>query len=292
MHAFFTGSTSGLSPEALRWGVKKGLWVRVERDLYRTGGRPPTAFDRSYAMAAARDGIASGAFAGTLLGLDAMCLQAPDVTLAPTASNSRSRVRRRELPDDRIIVVDGIRCTDGLQTLIDLAASLSDAEWEQALESALRQKLVTVDDLWAALPELGRSRTPGTRRIRRVLSLRPEGAPPTESYLETLAVQIARKAGLPTLTRQYEVKNIWGQFVARTDLCEPDVGFFFELDGQQHRGQPVYDARRETAIVAAKGWLPGRFTYTECTRYPVSTGRRMREIEAQARARPRLWLVS
>lgn len=292
MHEFFTGTASGLSMSALKWGVRNGLWVRLERDEYRAGAEEPTVFERCVGMARARDGVASGEFAGTLLGLDAMWLRQPDVTVPPSSSAAKARVRRRELPEDRIIVVDGIRCTDGLLTLIDLAAQLSDDRWEQALESALRQKLVTIDDLWAALPELGRSRTPGTRRIRRVLQLRPAGAPPTESFLETLAVQIARAAGLPPLTRQYDVENIWGRFVARTDLCETDVGFFFELDGEHHLGQPVYDARRETAIVAATGWLPGRFTYTECTRYPVSTGRRMREIEDQARRRPKLRRVS
>ena len=165
--------------------------------------------------------------------------------------------------------------------MIDLAADLDDLRWEQALESALRRRLVTVDELESLLPELGRGRIPGTARIRRVLALRPPGAPPTESLLETLMVQLARTVpGLPEPVRQLEVG--W----ARVDLAWPDLGLFVELDGQQHKDQPLYDARRETAVVAATGWLCGRFTWTEVVRFPTSTSRRLAALADQARRRP------
>src|SRR2546430_4158695 len=83
-----------------------------------------------------------------------------------------------------------------------------------------------------------------------VLVLRPAAAPPTESLLETLMVQLARTVpGLGPPVRQLEVFDEHGQFVARVDLAWPELGLFIELDGQQHTGQPVYDARRETAVV-------------------------------------------
>jgi very-short-patch-repair endonuclease len=126
----------------------------------------------------------------------------------------------------------------------------------------------------------------GRPRIRRVLALRPAGAPATESLLETLMVQLARTVpGLGELVRQQEVFDADGVFVARVDLCRPDLGFFLELDGQHHRGQPVYDARRETAVVAATGWLPGRFTWHELTRVPRATARRLEAIAAQCARR-------
>jgi hypothetical protein len=101
------------------------------------------------------------------------------------------------LPPERVVTVGEIRCTDGLQTLVDLAATLDDERWEQALESALRKRLFAVD-----------------------------------------------------------------------------------------KGQPVYDARRETAVVAATGWLCGRFTWTEVARFPNSTVRRLAALAAQAERRP------
>ena len=120
-----------------------------------------------------------------------------------------------------------------------------------------------------------------------MLAVRPPGAPATESLLETLMVQLARTVpGLPPPTRQLEVYDSHGNFVARVDLAWPELGLFIELDGQQHKGQPVYDARRETAVVAATGWLCGRFTWHEVVRIPVTTARRLADVVDQARRRP------
>jgi hypothetical protein len=123
--------------------------------------------------------------------------------------------------------------------------------------------------------------------MQRVLSQRPLGAPPTESLLETLMVQLVRAVpGLPPPSRQIEVFDAHGQFVARVDLAWPELGLFIELDGQHHKGQPLYDASRETAIVAATGWLCGRFTWTEVAHHPVPTVRRVGALVDQARRRP------
>jgi very-short-patch-repair endonuclease len=69
-------------------------------------------------------------------------------------------------------------------------------------------------------------------------------------------------------------------------LSWPGLGLFLELDGQQHAGQPVYGARRETAVVAATGWLPGRFTWHEVVSIPTTTARRLAALSDQARRRP------
>jgi very-short-patch-repair endonuclease len=100
-------------------------------------------------------------------------------------------------------------------------------------------------------------------------------------------VQLARAVPeLPAPTRQHVVHDENGMFVARVDLAWLSFGLFIELDGQHHAGQPVYDARRETAVVAATGWLCGRFTWTEVTRYPRSTARRLGALVEQAERRP------
>jgi hypothetical protein len=217
----------GVTREALRWGERRGRWRRVERQVYAEGADEPDAFDRARARVLATGGIASGRLAGILHCLDAV-----------TGLDQRP-LRRRVLPDDRVVVIDGLRCTDGLQTLVDLAADLDDLRWEQALESALRKRLTTIGDIEAALPALGQARTPGVRRMRRVLAARPDAAPPTESLLETLMVQLARRVeGLPEPERQHEVVDQSGSFVARVDLSWPELGLFLELDGQHHEGQP------------------------------------------------------
>jgi very-short-patch-repair endonuclease len=99
-------------------------------------------------------------------------------------------------------------------------------------------------------------------------------------------VQLVREVdALPDPIRQQEVVDCHGAFVARVDLCWPDLGLFLELDGQHHESQPVYDARREIAVVAATGWLPGRFTWHEVVRLPNTTKRRLAALADQARRR-------
>jgi hypothetical protein len=257
----------------------KQRWSRAERGYYVEGLEPIAPLESAVVAATATQGIASGRVAGELLGFDCVKARGPDVTIAPTANGHREGVRRRHLDEDRVIVVDGVRCTNGLQTLIDLAAELSDIEWEWALESALRKKLTTVGEL----EEFARTKANGADRVRRVLALRPPGAPATGSLLETLMIQLARTVpGLPPPERQFEVRNRYGEFVAYVDLCWPDLGVFIELDGQQHKDQPVYDARRQTAVTRATGWLCGRFTWREVVQLPASTARALADLVEQA----------
>jgi len=175
----------------------------------------------------------------------------------------------------------------GFRPSWNLAALLDDRRWEHAFEAALRKGLVSVAEMEESLGVVSSARNAGAQRIRRVLALRPVRAAPTESLLETLMVQLARDIpGLPPPVRQYTVYDEHGEFIARVDLCWPQLGLFIELDGQQHPGQPVYDARRETAVVAATGWLVGRFTWYEVVHIPRLTARRLRGLVEQSRRRP------
>lgn len=271
--------SAGITHSALKHAVAKGVLQRVERNIYLRGKEPPTALERAIATVIAVDGIASGSLAGILHQLDSVFLEGKVATIPRIRNTRLPNVRRADIPTNRIIKVQSVRCTDGLQTLIDLAAQLDDLRWEQALESALRKRLLRVDDL------VGLGKVRGADRIRRILASRPIGAPPTESLLETHMVQlIRREPRLHTPARQVEVFNRWGNFVARVDLAWPEYGIFLELDGQHHKDQPLYDANRQTAVVAATGWLPGRFTWHEVVNAPKPTLRRLMELFSQAAA--------
>ena len=265
MRRLFTSDE--ITEAALRWGERQGRWRPADRRVWADGPQDLSELDRARAAVVATGGVASHHLAGVLHGLDSVDLDGTWVTLNRTANGRRPHVSRRTLAPERIVTVAGLPCTDGTQTMIDLAVSLDDLRWEQALESALRKRLTTVDDVGHA--------------NERVLDLRPEGAPPTESLLETLFVRLARTvAGLPDPLRQLKVGN------ARLDLAWPELGLFVELDGEHHKDQPVYDAQRETAIVAETGWLCGRFTWTEVVRIPRSTARRLGDLSRRGAARP------
>jgi len=265
---------AGVTEMALRWGVRKGHWRRAVRGVYAEGQEQASRLDRERAAVLASVSVARGRLAGVLLDLDGVALAGPHTF-------------RRAVPADGVVAIEGVPCTDGLQTIIDLAAVLDDDRWEQALECVLRRKLTSIAQLDARLPELARTRTPGTSRMRRVLDRRGRSVPPTGSLLETLMVQLARRVeGLQAPQRQVLVETRHGEFVAFVDLAWPELGVFIELDGQQHKDQPVYDARRQTSVTAAKGWLCGRFTWDEVTRLPVVSARKLAEVIEQARQRP------
>jgi hypothetical protein len=267
----------------LRWlGVKRAArerdWRRAAQGVYAEGREPVSALDRARAVVVATGGVASGRLAGVLYVMDGVTLAGPEVTVPPGSSNTRYRVRRRRLPREAMVRIAGVWCTNPLVTLWDLAAELDDDHWEQALEYSLRKRLVALSDVG------GLTDARGAARVRRVLALRPAGAPPTGSLLETLMVQLARTVpGLPPPERQVEVRNRHGDFVAFVDLAWRQPGVFVELDGQQHADQPVYDARRQTAVSAATGWLCGRFTWHEVVHLPTTTARNLAALVEQAR---------
>ena len=279
MRRLYTTDELGLTRSALRWAERHGRWQRVDRGIWVEGPAEVTELDRARAAVLATRAVASHHLAGVLHGLDSVRLDGRWMTLPPTASGGRPKACRRNLAPERIGCVAGLACTDGLQTVADLASSLSDAVWEHALESALRKRLTSVDDLTAVMT----GRAAGVIRATRVLAIRPAGAPPTESLLETLMVQLIRTVpGLPEPVRQLWIDAAH----ARLDLAWPELGLFIELDGQHRKDQPVYDARRETAVVAETGWLCGRFTWTEVVHLPNATARRLAGLADQARRRP------
>lgn len=278
---------AGVSNRAIQYRTKAGRHQRASQGAYANGSAPLTPLDAAVASANAAGGAVSGLSAGALLRFDSMRVITPEFSVPKTASGRRPGARRRDLPEERILLVGGVRCTDALQTLLDIAALVDDLVWEQALESALRLRLVTIGAIEAALADMSRARTPGVARIRRVLALRPRGAPPTESLLETLMVQLVRTApGVPEPDRQVEVFDDNRKCFARVDLAWRDVGAYAELDGQQHEGQPVYDASRETAVTGATGWLCGRWTWNEVRYTPRASGRRRVSVIRQAERRP------
>jgi hypothetical protein len=266
----------GRTQEELRWAEDRGSCPRIIRGIYADGPGAPTAVEFALAHMIRDDVPAWGLVAASVYDLDAV----HDVAIPEPM--------RRRAPDlgGEPRVVDGLLCASPLQTMLDLAVLLDDDRWEQANESGLHKGLFTIDEELAFLGDLSAKRTPGVALMRRVLALRPPGAVPTESRLETIAIQLSRIAeGVPEPTRQHVAHNRHGDFVARLDVSWPDLGGFLELDGLGHRGQPVYDATRESSVVNATGWLPNRMTWREAN-IKKWAARRMSEFIAQVRRRP------
>lgn len=260
----------GLTKSQIRWMVKTGTAHRVVRGVYVLGRDEPSLIEQGFSVVKATHGVATGDLAGLLYGLDSISSN----TVASSAKLTRlSGSRRLLLRDGDVRIVDGVAVTSPERTLIELASRNGDERWEQMLESALRMKLLTVDDILKRVREF---RHQGNARVRRVVELRGTRVPPTESLLETLAIQLFREdARIPTPARQVDITHPNGRFVARVDLAFPQCGVFIELDGAWHNDQPTYDANRQTRVSAVTGWKVGRFTWDDITQRRNHTLRQM-----------------
>jgi len=253
----------------LKAQVRRGQITHVLQGVYGAGSDHPSELGRVRATALVTGGVLDAVASGLIYGFEGVERWWPRVLVDMKSSAKRTDVRRvKQLPTDTI-EVGQVNCLKPAEALRQLAAILDDIHWEQALEYCLRTKHVTSE-------EVAEWQHP---RVRRVIHLRGGlPIPPTESLLETLAVQLVRNdPRIPTPVRQFAIYDEHGNFVGRPDLCWPELGIFLELDGEGHRFQPVYDANRQTRIVTKTGWRPGRFTWTQINDHPEAT---LRDIAA------------
>ena len=189
-----------------------------------------------------------------------------------TVARDRSRaswpgavVHRADLPSDDVEERDGLRLTTPLRTVLDLARSLSLEEAVAAADSALRQGLVTVDDLQAAAQALPAAR--GRARVSRVVSLID---PCSGSVLESVCRVLFVLAGLPTALTQYRVRGADGRLLGRVDFAWPEHRLVVETDGfafHADRRSSRDDRRRTNALVLA-GWRVLRFSWEDVVHEP------------------------
>jgi len=207
--------------------------------------------------------------------------------LVPRSVHLRGPNIRRvaDLVVPEIVVVEGLRCTDEVRTLIDYAALVDDAHLERAMESVFRRdqsKLPLLLDRADALARPGKS---GPARALRVASHLPEER--TESDLETVYWQGLVEHGVPLPTRQYVLRDPNGRFVARFDEAYADIKLFVELDGyasRRDRASFGHDRRRQNAAVALD-WVPLRFTDSDVRQHMRRTAHITRAEVERRRAR-------
>jgi very-short-patch-repair endonuclease len=167
---------------------------------------------------------------------------------------------------------EGFRLTTVPRTLLDLGTVVGAAAVERSLESALRRRLAGVEQLTELC---GSVRSPGSRVLRDVLRLRPEGAPPTGSDPETRFVQIVRGMGFPPPRRQFVVIFRGRKF--RIDFAWPALRLAVEIDGASVHtaGTLGADLYRQNQILL-DGWLIVRFTPYMVERQPQLVERDLR----------------
>lgn len=174
------------------------------------------------------------------------------------------------MPDVDRTERNGIPVTTPARTLIDVAAVSPPLAVEEALDDALRRKLVSIPRLRWRLEELNARGRSGITVIRRLLDVRDGLGRVPESVFETRLLRAMHAAGLrPVL--QHEVRAR-GRLVAIIDFAFPDVKVAIEADGfRWHSGRARWDidrARRNELTLL--GWRIIHVTWTEFARDPES----------------------
>ncbi len=172
---------------------------------------------------------------------------------APAPSTDR-------LPAADLCVVDGIAVTTPARTLIDVAGRLPRAQFEDVLDTAIVQRIVTVDRLHARAQDLWAPRRNGCAIVLELLDERDPGVHLARNVWEAKVLRVVRDLGMPSPKVNHRVRV--GGRVRYLDLAWPEAKVAVEFDGfVPHSTRRVFDddRARQNDLVAA-GWIVFRIT--------------------------------
>lgn len=238
----------------------------VRRGVLAVNGAPPTWRQavRAVLLACGHEVAASHAtglrlLAGRILATDWIEVIAPlqRQVRMPGVRAHRSGILE---PGD-VIVVQGMRCTSGLRTVIDLSGTLGWKELGDVVDDLVRRKQL---DLEALRSRVNRLRPAPGRRVkvlRAVLAARIPGYDPGESTLEARIMLLLIENSLPMPTQQHRLEFDRARY--RLDFAWPDRRVYLEGNGfgwHSLSSDLDRDARRPNELVL-DGWRPIEITW-------------------------------
>jgi len=258
---------AGLSPDAIRHRLERGIWVQLRPGLYLVAGTP-----RSWEQDALGAVLIAGELAWASHATSARFwryLGFEDDKRLEVTTPLEKRVRQRDvvvhrsgLIEDRDLrVVREVPCMSPARTIVDLSSRLTVDRLGRLVDDGLRRGLLTVGGLdhevrrfWKYAP----GRSPKT--LEAVLADRVPGYHGTKSDLEHDVYDAIVKSGLPAPVRQHKVV-VNGQ-PYYIDMAYPERFIAIEADGFDfHRGRAVFDSdRARQNDLVNLGWLVLRFT--------------------------------
>ncbi len=252
-------ASCGIGRHRVRSWVRSGRLVRVHAGVFVLGGVPRTFLARLKAalLAAGPRAVASHVAAAHLLRLGDL---APRVEITvPRGANPRLRRpvhvhRVRRLDAEDTITRDGFTLTPAARTLLDLSGCLDRDAIELLLDRALVRRLVTRDELVAALGRAGQGRR-GVAALRVLLAERPDGEARVESPAEQRLHRLLRGAGMAGWDPNARIVLPCGRAV-RIDIAFAGARLALEVDGYRwHASASDWsnDLERRNAMIAA-GW--------------------------------------
>lgn len=260
---------AGVSGWTVRRRVASGAWRWLNSGVLKLAPGTLSLDQRDLAalLAAGPGAALSHHTAARRLGLEVPAT--PDVHLTVDAARTVGHLpgtvahRSQTFEQARRISRGPFTLTPLGRTVLDLAEVLDPGWLRAAVDSALRLGQWNRKWMLLALEEHGAGRH-GAGVLRSLLDA-PEDAGPTDSALESLAMELGLATGRKP-RRQVPVRTNQG-FTVRLDFAWPEVRFGVELDGyatHAQRGPFRRDRSRDRALFEL-GWEVSRYTWHEVT---------------------------
>jgi hypothetical protein len=269
---FTTAQAGALGAKSayLKRRLDEGTIVRVLRGVYRVSGAPASWRQTARALCmAVRGAVVAGRAAAALLGLEPFREGPIDIAVPRGRRTTLLKATETDLNCTDVIDLDGIPVMSVVRTLFDLASRVPLPKLERAVDSAIRQRLTTAEELGLRAHDLlGRGRA-GSAKMQSVLELlgvRSIGGGPVQEFFGLLEA-----ARLPLPVIEYPVRLPDGE-MAYLDAAYEDHRVAIEIDDYTtHCGPGALDKdhQRENDVSdVLPGWTWRRFTPRHIRRRP------------------------
>ncbi len=253
---------NSVTASQIRTALARGRWLRPVPGLYALSNWPDAPGRRLLAACLLTGGVASHDSAAWLWGL----LRAEPARAVVSVSHKHwvpppghtstittwpAVVVHRSTDCTRgwVSTWRGVPTTNPLRSLVDMAADAPIALLDEALDTALARRLVTVDGLVAEAMRLKRRGRRGPAQLLTWLSRRKFAGAPSPSVLESRLLRVLTVAGIPVIDCEVVLKDLG----YRLDVqLEGQVSV--EVDGYAYHWSPEQkhydDARRNRLRLA------------------------------------------
>ncbi|MEM1335304.1 MAG: type IV toxin-antitoxin system AbiEi family antitoxin domain-containing protein [Actinomycetota bacterium] len=280
---------TGLTTSQIRHLVRRGQLVRYPglAGVYRSPSVPDSERARCAAACLARPGaVVSGPTAGRWWGFRRLPddrrihVLIPENAARPDAPWVSAH-RCASLAMRQVTAQPGLAVLAPLDTVVDLAPFLTDADLESVLAQALGDRRTRPEDVNDHLRALAHARVRGATRVLAMTRAAIPGGP-AESHGEVQVIAALRAAGISGLVGQFAVSL--PEFGAvRFDLAVPEARWAVEIDLHPthfDRHGASRDAARDRAAAAA-GWVVRRIVADDMVSLPHLADRLRRELDTR-----------
>jgi very-short-patch-repair endonuclease len=252
----------GFTREAVRRRLGSERWEEIDVRVYRVKvATPPSARQSLMARTLSTKGVAARRSAGALHHWNPFPSEPEILVTKGRRASQRDGVHITDtLPQQDIVVVDGIRTTSAVRTLIDLGGVMPFDEFEDVFDTAVLSGAVRRHRLATRATALRAPRRRGAALALRLLDDRNPELNKARNLWEARVLRLLDRAGVPRPRVNYAVR-VDGR-MRYVDFAWPEHKVFVEFDGFATHAprRPFEDDRTRQNALVDQEWAPYRLT--------------------------------